>query len=263
MEFVRGSNAIIHSALSTEIDFDHKKALNIVLQDCTDEQIVAEFAQRIADRKHLKRVQKVNEKYHFERLLAKGTSSKVHLVYHKETGVGYACKSMEWSTQKELALINAQIDAMKTANHEFVISLFEYFKSSKCIWLIMELTNSVPLRGMLKRLDADGKQSESFVDRSITQILQGVEYLHSMGIVHRDLKIDNIFYQGDISTGKIKISSFGLSTTIKSGTKDCDLKNFAGLKERWGTGIFNSFLHSSYFLYSLLFLCSSLFFSIF
>jgi serine/threonine protein kinase len=145
---------------------------------------------------------------------------------------------MEWSSKKELNSINAQIDIMKTANHEFVISLFEYFKSPKCVWLIMELTNSVPLRGILEGLKTDSNNLESFITQSIIQILQGIEYLHSMGIVHRSLNIDNIFYQGDISTGKIKISNFELSAMIKSGTKDFNSKNYTDLTERLGKGTF-------------------------
>ena len=57
--------------------------------------------------------------------------------------------------------------------------------------------------------------NEKIAVRLVKQILEGLQYLHNQGVVHRDIKIDNILFQGDVRTGSIKIADFGLSALIK------------------------------------------------
>lgn len=73
------------------------------------------------------------------------------------------------------------------------------------------------------------------------QMLQGIHYLHSRGIVHRDLKMDNILIAGEATTGDIKLADFGLSALVEIGRNGYDAnesskrKQYTGLEEMWGT----------------------------
>ena len=93
MEFA--STVKVHSELSVNLDFDHATALKTVLSDCTDEQLVAEIARRKIDLQHTVTAELVKKSYHIDRELGHGASGKVYLVYHRQTGEGFACKVIE------------------------------------------------------------------------------------------------------------------------------------------------------------------------
>jgi serine/threonine protein kinase len=102
----------------------------------------------------------------------------------------------------------------------------------------MELVEGSGLRGVLA---STKHYSEEVASRFIRQTLIGVHYLHNQGVVHRDLKIDNLLLHGDINSGIVKIADFGLSALIKPGTKGYHLnesqkrKDYKGLTDKWGT----------------------------
>ena len=103
------------------------------------------------------------------------------------------------------------------------------------MWLILELVEGTGLRGVLA---SSSHYSEEVAARYVKQMLSGIHYLHNHGVIHRDLKIDNMLLHGDLETGMVKIADFGLSALIKPGTKGYDLdesqkrKSFTGINRR-------------------------------
>jgi serine/threonine protein kinase len=73
------------------------------------------------------------------------------------------------------------------------------------------------------------------------QVLSGLHYLHSLGVVHRDLKLDNLLLKGSGDSAEVKIADFGLSALVRIGEDGYDpkesskRKKFRGLTEMWGT----------------------------
>ena len=57
----------------------------------------------------------------------------------------------------------------------------------------------------------------SVAARYVRQICAGLHYLHTRGVVHRDLKIDNLLLVGSYDNGTIKIADFGLSALLLAG----------------------------------------------
>ena len=232
-------DVLVHSCVSTHLDFNHTEALGTILQDCSDEAIVAEIARRTEDQKHRDVCREVAEAYHFEKIIGKGSSGVVHLVFDKKSGTGYACKIVEKSTMNDMTSLFTEINIMEKVKHRNIISLIERYESPKCLWFILELTNYGGLREVLHQC---GHFSEARACKYLKQMLEGIHYLHSEGIVHRDLKIENILFDGDIQMGQIKIADFGLSAIITPGTKgyhatdSMKRKNFKGMTEPWGTG---------------------------
>jgi calcium/calmodulin-dependent protein kinase IV len=229
----------VHTEVTTGLDYDHEKALCRQLKECTDEELICEIARRRIDIQHRVTLDLVTKYYNFEKLLGRGASGKVFLVQHKASGEYFACKVIKKDGKmNDNQSMSTEIEIMKRVRHQYIITLYELFESSQCMWLIIELANGVGLRGGL----ADhAHYSEAVAAKYVKQILTAVHYLHSRGVVHRDLKINNILLSNDDPENSIvKIADFGLSALLRPGkdgysNDSTKRKTFNGLKQQWGT----------------------------
>ncbi|KAL0435376.1 UNVERIFIED_CONTAM: putative serine/threonine-protein kinase WNK7 [Sesamum radiatum] len=103
---------------------------------------------------------------------------------------------------------------LNSLNHRNIMKCYSYWVDydNKTVNLITELFSSGSLRQYMKKLGGVDIQTIKNWGR---QILQGLEYLHSLNpcIIHRDVKCDNIFV--DVSKGEIKLGDFGLATVME------------------------------------------------
>jgi Protein kinase domain len=136
-----------------------------------------------------KPIEEVYEGVHTGPLLGSGISGMVRLVTHKATGVKYAVKSLDLGlvdTEEGLAQLREEIFIMCQLDHPNIVRLEEVYESHTEIYLVQELC----LGGELfDRLDEqpDYRYTEAECARLIKQMLCAVRYLHSKGIIHRDL----------------------------------------------------------------------------
>lgn len=76
-----------------------------------------------------------------------------------------------------------------------------------------------------------GNYSEKDASNIVRQIINGVKYLHSLGIAHRDLKPENLLCSGEADEMTIKIADFGLSKIFAGGQQletSCGTPDYAG-----------------------------------
>lgn len=146
--------------------------------------------------------------FSIERLIGKGSFGKVMLARKKDTNMLYAMKII----RKALVEKYKHVDHTKTEriilgelDHQFLVKLRYAFQTKTKLYLVMDFVNGGELFFHLKR-------SKQFsVDRArfyAAEILLALEYLHSQGIVYRDLKAENILLD---HSGHIKLTDFGLS----------------------------------------------------
>jgi serine/threonine protein kinase len=96
-------------------------------------------------------------------------------------------------------------DALVLAANPFVIKLFYAFSSARHVYFVTEYANGGDLYSLLKQL---GSLEESMARKYASEVVLALEYVHSVGVTHRDLKPDNLLISSD---GHLKLADFGLS----------------------------------------------------
>ena len=170
---------------------------------------------------------KFNDYYEIQTMIGKGKFGIVNLGIHKKTNQKVAIKIINKSSlksQEDKELIRSEIDIMKLCHHPNIIRLLDHFENAEYIFIVMEYISGGTLTQFLKKRYFNF--SETQAANIINQIGQGLKYLHSYGIVHRDLKTENIMMTQLNDNGIIKIMDFGLSKII--GPKE-------GLIDGYGT----------------------------
>jgi len=229
----------IHTVVSSELDYDHETAMAIPLGEVSDEQLLAEVARRHLDLHDKITDSLVKETYDIGKVLGHGASGKVFMVTHKVTGQKFACKVVKKnSSMNDAQSMSTEIEIMKRIRHRNIVSMYELYETPKCLWIILELVDGGDLHHYLAHAL---HYNEVMASRQMKQILQGLHYLHSLGVVHRDLKLDNILLSGSGPTCDLKIADFGLSALVRLDEDGYDAeesskrKNFKLLKDMWGT----------------------------
>ncbi len=77
--------------------------------------------------------------------------------------------------------------------HPSILKLYNYFEDEKNVYLVMELCSKGELYRYVQKRTAQGQSLSEPETRSVVrQLVQGLLYLHSHGIIHRDLKLSNL-----------------------------------------------------------------------
>ncbi|KAB5572603.1 putative SEPH-like protein [Coniochaeta sp. 2T2.1] len=108
-------------------------------------------------------------------------------------------------------MIEAEIDLLKNLHHDNIVKYIGFVKSADCLNIILEYCENGSLHSICK---AYGKFPENLVGVYMTQVLQGLQYLHDQGVIHRDIKGANILTTKD---GTVKLADFGVSTSTLAG----------------------------------------------
>ncbi|KAH6652940.1 septation protein H [Truncatella angustata] len=151
--------------------------------------------------------------YRLGECLGKGAFGAVYKAIHWGTGEAVAVKQIKLGNlpKSELRMIEAEIDLLKNLHHDNIVKYIGFVKSIDCLNIILEYCENGSLHSICK---AYGKFPENLVGIYMTQVLQGLQYLHDQGVIHRDIKGANILTTKD---GKVKLADFGVSTSTLSG----------------------------------------------
>lgn len=100
---------------------------------------------------------------------------------------------------------NAESQAVAQLSHPNIVSVYDVSKGGDVEYIVMELIDGITLKQyMEKRGQLNWRESLHF----ITQIMRGLSHAHSRGIVHRDIKPQNIMVLRD---GSVKVADFGIA----------------------------------------------------
>ncbi|XP_043931043.1 mitogen-activated protein kinase kinase kinase 2 isoform X2 [Protopterus annectens] len=151
------------------------------------------------------------------KLLGQGAFGRVYLCYDVDTGRELAVKQVQFDpdspdTSKEVSALECEIQLLKNLLHERIVQYYG------CLRDIQERTLSIFMEympgGSIKdQLKSYGALTENVTRRFTRQILEGVHYLHSNMIVHRDIKGANILRD---AAGNVKLGDFGASKRLQT-----------------------------------------------
>ena len=158
--------------------------------------------------------------------LGEGTMGEVFLSQKNGSKEYYATKKIDRKKadrpQVRTYFIN-EIKILKELNHRKIVKYYDLKQTKSHYYIIMEYCNGGSIKSCLEKYKKKYKYpfSETIVQYLMKQIVSGLKYIHSHGIIHRDIKLDNIlvkFYNDqdkkniNMLRTHIKITDFGIST---------------------------------------------------
>jgi Ca2+-binding EF-hand superfamily protein len=169
--------------------------------------------------KEAMRYRNIYDYYSFHDHLGNGSYGNVVLGKDEKTKELVAIKIIDKAnkSQKLLEYIKTEVEIMKFCKHDNIIRFIDYFESVDQIFIVQEYLKGGDLYNY--HLDFMNIQSEDKLKNIIKQVGLGVKYLHEYGIIHRDIKPQNIMLVDESKISKIKIVDFGLSKVVGSNEK--------------------------------------------
>jgi len=146
--------------------------------------------------------------------LGKGAFGAVYQVKHKQNGQIYAMKKVNLRTLSTKERQNAlnEVRILASFDSPYIIQYKEAFydDASSHLCLVMEFAENGDLQNKISSMKKQGKQlDEDTVWNYSAQMLMALKYLHSMNILHRDLKGANVFLSNDMK--EIKLGDMNIS----------------------------------------------------
>ncbi|KAM5276339.1 myosin light chain kinase, smooth muscle isoform 2-T3 [Hipposideros larvatus] len=167
--------------------------------------------------------QKVSDFYDIEERLGSGKFGQVFRLVEKKTRKIWAGKFFKAYSAKEKENIRQEISIMNCLHHPKLVQCVDAFEEKANIVMVLEIVSGGELFERI--IDEDFELTERECIKYMKQISEGVEYIHKQGIVHLDLKPENIMCVNKTGT-RIKLIDFGLARR---------LENAGSLKVLFGT----------------------------
>lgn len=172
----------------------------------------------------------VQQEYIYGHILGEGSFGKVYRAQHRATGEVVAIKEIvkEKAGSSGLKQLDKEVSIFKKVDHKNIIKLKEVLESPKKMYLIMEVCEGGDLAKLLQKRqhlnEADTKQV-------MFSLAEAIKYLHQVGILHRDLKLENLLLAEEpVENGviNIKVSDFGLSTQQNNNSYENMQEQYCG-----------------------------------
>ncbi|KGQ88000.1 Ser/Thr/Tyr protein kinase RAD53 [Candida albicans P87] len=159
--------------------------------------------------------------------IGQGAFATVKKAIERSTGESYAVKiinrrkALNTGGGSAMAGVDRELSILERLNHPNIVALKAFYEDMDNYYIVMEL---VPGGDLMDFVAANGAIGEDATQVITKQILEGIAYVHNLGISHRDLKPDNILIMQDDPI-LVKITDFGLAKFSDNSTF---MKTFCG-----------------------------------
>ncbi|CAO0794358.1 unnamed protein product [Mucor circinelloides] len=176
--------------------------------------------QRVKERKHTMKDAEVIAKlrticteadpslvYKNMRKIGQGASGGVYTAYSEGSDFPVAIKQMNLEQQPKKELIINEILVMKESKQKNIVNFIDSYLWRGDLWVIMEYMEG----GSLTDVVTNNMMMEGQIAAVCHEVLEGLQHLHSKGVIHRDIKSDNILLS---LYGDIKLTDFGFCAQL-------------------------------------------------
>uniref|UniRef100_A0A669EM53 Myosin light chain kinase, smooth muscle n=1 Tax=Oreochromis niloticus TaxID=8128 RepID=A0A669EM53_ORENI len=156
---------------------------------------------------------KVKDLYDVEERLGTGKFGQVFKLVEKSTKKVWAGKFIKAYSAKEKENVRQEIGIMNSLHHPKLVQCVDAFEGKSDIVMVLEMISGGELFERI--IDEDFELTEREVIKYMLQIIDGVNFIHKQGIVHLDLKPENIMCINKTGS-KIKLIDFGLARRLEN-----------------------------------------------
>ncbi len=161
----------------------------------------------------------ISRRFRVEEIIGRGGMSIVYRAFDLKTHQSVAVKVLkeEYVDDPEFSeRFRREAEVCKRLNHPNIVNLISSGTSGGISYITMEYVDGVTLKEIIKER---GKLPQEEAVHYILQILAALSHAHSRGVIHRDIKPQNLLVN---KNGQLKVADFGIAGIADSGTLSAD-----------------------------------------
>ena len=141
--------------------------------------------------------------------IGEGSTGIVCIATERASGKQVAVKRMDLRKQQRRELLFNEVVIMRDYHHHNIVQMYDSYLVEDELWVVMEYLEGGALTDIVTNL----RMSEEQIATVCQMCLKALAYLHSQGVIHRDIKSDSILLAAD---GNVKLSDFGFCAQVSS-----------------------------------------------
>jgi len=141
----------------------------------------------------------------------------VRKCWSRENGTVFAVKIIDKesvSKQFWTKVVQRELEILSLLAHDHIVRMTEYFQEETKLYMVLELVTGGELFDYILNNGAYSERDACYLAK---QVAEAMVYMHRRGIVHRDMKPENVLLSEQELKAEIKVSDFGLATYYKDG----------------------------------------------
>ena len=139
-----------------------------------------------------------------------GSTGIIYKAFSAEIGGIVAVKEMTLTPSNEKLILD-ETQLLAAMNHPNIVKFYSAHKIGNTLWMTMELMNG----GCLTDVATYCACQEPHIAYFAREVLKALEYIHAHGLIHRDIKSDNVLLKAN---GEVRLADFGYAAQLKSST---------------------------------------------
>eukprot|EP01084_Bolivina_argentea_P217201 368838_1 len=150
--------------------------------------------------------------------LGAGSFAVVYLAKHRRTLQTVAIKSIykeKLVARKLVENLEGEINITRSFHHQNIVELYDVIKTERSFYLVLEHCGGGDLHKFLKKHE---RLSEATTRHFMCQLAAGLLFLRANGLMHRDLKPQNLLLSSDSIDATLKIADFGFARVLTEAT---------------------------------------------